>query len=274
MNDTLVIYHAGCQDGFTAAWVVHTAHNAIPLDNFYPANYNEEPPYDQVVDNHVYLVDFSYPEEPMREIIRLAKTVTVLDHHKTARDNLQPLFDESLIHGTFDMRRSGAKITWDWFFEGLAPPHALLNVEDRDLWTWKLSTTKDVCNGLALLSMTFDKWDWAMDHRNYSTLFERGNVVTQIRHQDVESIAKRYEWTNCDGIAVPIANCPGFLASEVGHALCDKTGAPFSITYFDDQSKGIRIFSLRSQGDVDVGEIAKQRGGGGHPGAAGYTRPI
>ena len=42
-----VIYHAGCFDGFCAAWL---AHKVYPDAEFFPTHYGEEPPevgYDQ-----------------------------------------------------------------------------------------------------------------------------------------------------------------------------------------------------------------------------------
>jgi len=53
----------------------------------------------------------------------------------------------------------------------------------------------------------------------------------------------------------------------------DTLGAkyPFVVMYFDTADK--RVFSLRSRGEVDVANIAKRYGGGGHAGAAGFTMP-
>mgnify|MGYP001614915008 CR=1 FL=1 len=37
----MVIYHAGCWDGFCAAWLLHKAY---PRAEFVPAQYGEAPP--------------------------------------------------------------------------------------------------------------------------------------------------------------------------------------------------------------------------------------
>ncbi len=50
----LVIYHGGCPDGFTAAWVVHKVY---PEAEFYPGVYGQAPP--DVAGRDVILVDFS-----------------------------------------------------------------------------------------------------------------------------------------------------------------------------------------------------------------------
>ena len=44
-----------------------------------------------------------------------------------------------------------------------------------------------------------------------------------------------------------------------------------TIVYYYDGDKLRWIYSLRSIGDLDVGEIAVQYGGGGHVNAAGFS---
>jgi len=43
------------------------------------------------------------------------------------------------------------------------------------------------------------------------------------------------------------------------------------MTKADKVEKGRYQYNLRSRGDFDVSEVAKQFGGGGHAGAAGFT---
>lgn len=59
------------------------------------------------------------------------------------------------------------------------------------------------------------------------------------------------------------------LQSEVCHELCQ--GEPFAAAYWDE-ADGTRRWSLRSSetDGVDVSEIAKLYGGGGHVHAAGF----
>ena len=59
-------------------------------------------------------------------------------------------------------------------------------------------------------------------------------------------------------------NCSN-LISEIGNVLSKRY--PFVVMYFDTPS--IRKFELRSS-SVDVSEIAKLHGGGGHKFAAGF----
>jgi len=59
---------------------------------------------------------------------------------------------------------------------------------------------------------------------------------------------------------------PGFLWRLAA------AGRPFGVCYFELGGK--RVYSLRSVHGVDVSEIAKAYGGGGHPAAAGFEVPV
>ena len=54
MSDRIVIYHAGCADGFCAAWLLW---REFPDAQFVPAHYGDVPP--DVTGKIVYVVDFS-----------------------------------------------------------------------------------------------------------------------------------------------------------------------------------------------------------------------
>ena len=85
----LVIYHANCWDGFCAAWVARKALGEIEP---FPAYYGAKPP--NVAGREVYILDFSYKRPVMREILASARSVVVLDHHKTAEVELDGIVDE------------------------------------------------------------------------------------------------------------------------------------------------------------------------------------
>jgi oligoribonuclease NrnB/cAMP/cGMP phosphodiesterase (DHH superfamily) len=128
-NRILCVYHANCFDGFTAAWVVRNYFGAEKVD-MHPANYGEPVP--SVRDREIVIVDFSYPLQELKALAQI-NNVLVLDHHKTAAEALKDLptvADWAAWNGdlsaVFDMERSGAGITWDFF----SPAH-----RGRGSWT-------------------------------------------------------------------------------------------------------------------------------------------
>jgi nanoRNase/pAp phosphatase (c-di-AMP/oligoRNAs hydrolase) len=66
-----------------------------------------------------------------------------------------------------------------------------------------------------------------------------------------------------------ICDCPGQFASDVGNELAKLVGTYGATCYHDTEGR-LKV-SLRSIGDYDVNEIAKQFGGGGHKNAAGFV---
>jgi uncharacterized protein len=267
MNDKpLVIYHYPCQDGFTAAWACWLVH---PDWEFYPAIHGDPPP--DVHGREVYMLDFSYKKPVMLELASKATKITVLDHHKTAEADLQELLMErgSNIFGTFDLSHSGARLAWDYFHSDEPVPLLIRYVEDRDLWKFTYSATKPISSWLFSKDYTFDNWN---DARNTLELYftealHSGLAILDKHSKDVLELSKLKFRYDINGHSVWCVNVPYTYASDMGHLLGE--GEPFAATFFYD-GEGF-VFSLRSAEDgIDVSEIAKKYGGGGHKHAAGF----
>ena len=260
----IVIYHDNCWDGFGAAWV---AHKIYPDATFIPAKYGDKPP--DVTEQDVLMVDFSYPAGHMEEIASKAAYLKVLDHHKTAQEILK---DKS--YAIFDMNRSGAGLAWD---ELIGKPRPLLIdfVEDRDLWRWKLKDSKEISAVIASYPKEFEVWDklaYALDN-NYFEAVKEGRAILRYTSQSTNEACLHHRILDIGGYKVPAVNTC-LLMSEVGDILCRLyPDAPFAAYYFDRED-GKRQWGLRSRGDFDVSEVAKELGGGGHKGAAGFIGEI
>lgn len=258
----LCIYHGNCADGFTAAWV---AHHAFDGEIDLHAGVYQTPPPD-VTDREVFLVDFSYKRPVLEAMREKARRIVVLDHHKTAEADLSNLTGVETI---FDMNRSGARIAWDyWHGPSDPPPRTLLHVEDRDLWRFALPHTREIQANIFSYPYQIAVWDELMA-ADPLKLAEEGRAIERKHFKDVnELIGVVTRRMTIGGYNVPIANLPYIHVSDAAHALCK--GEPFAGCYWDTP-KG-RVFGLRSTDDgVDVSEIAKQYGGGGHRNASGFT---
>jgi oligoribonuclease NrnB/cAMP/cGMP phosphodiesterase (DHH superfamily) len=88
----------------------------------------------------------------------------VLDHHKTAQEALSNWTDKpENLEIVFDMNRSGAGITWDYFSAShddlpLRPP-LIDYVEDRDIWKFALSDSKIINSVIGIEPLDFDNYD-------------------------------------------------------------------------------------------------------------------
>jgi len=287
----LVIYHANCWDGFCAAWVARKALGKIEA---VPAHYGTEPP--DVTGRTVYLLDFSYKRPEMRRLLSQAQSLVVLDHHKTAEAELDgivdefiqrpdqiasPLGDAELPLVWFDTSKSGARLAWEYFNRqhGPSPSDVLVPLspwlvdytEDRDLWRHALPDSEYVNAALRSYQLDFELWDW-FERESVSRFVVEGQSIRRRERQIIEDHVRNARIENFDGTwTVPIVNATTLFSEIAGELAKDQ---PFAACYFDRQD-GKRQWSLRSAPDgIDVSEIAKAHGGGGHKHAAGFEQEI
>lgn len=304
MSRFICIYHAGCADGFTAAWAVH---KSLPDDAVYiPARHGEAPP--DVTGAHVFIVDFSYPRAVIEEMQRTAASILILDHHKSAEEDLRGLkraldiiqpkrrpahdwirhinnaerdradgIELARTHIVFDMDRSGAQLAWDYFHFDHTRPRLIEHVADRDLWRFEFNDTEAIVALVMSHPMDFTIWS-DLAHQvdvNAWGVAQQGDAIIRSAQQDIDKIiTASLRFMTIGTHRVPVVNAPHMLASKIGHILCDMHHPPFAATYFD-RADGRRAFSLRSTEEgEDVADIARSFGGGGHRNAAGFTAPI
>lgn len=280
----LCIYHGNCADGYTAAWAVKKA-LGDGVD-FHPGVYGQTPP--NVEGRDVIMVDFSYKRPVLEQMATTARSILILDHHKTAAEDLAGLgyiparytdFQETddpaaRVGVVFDMDRSGAQIAWDFFHPGEQRPLLVDYVADRDLWRFKMPKSREVNAYVFAHEYSFDQWD-ALNvkmNENIEVVSAMGWAIEKKHHKDVAELVKVTERTMViGGFAVPVANIPYTLTSDAGNLMAK--GEPFAACYWDTPAG--RVFSLRSTDDgVDVSAVAKKYGGGGHRNASGFQKPI
>jgi oligoribonuclease NrnB/cAMP/cGMP phosphodiesterase (DHH superfamily) len=264
----LIIFHANCLDGFGAAYAAHAHFSAQRIEaEFFPASHGEEPP--ECAGREVYIVDFSYKREALKQICAAANRVTILDHHITAQEDLEGLEREHAnLTVMFDMEKSGAVLSWEHFHQ--APvPRILLHVQDRDLWRFELDGTDDINTALMSHPFSFEFWaELAGSEARMAALRAEGETLNRYRKQLVEQYKSRAVLGKVAGYEVPVVNAPHAIISELLGELAQEY--PFAAGYQDKGSK--RSWSLRSRrdGGEDVAKIAERFGGGGHRNAAGF----
>lgn len=270
MSDYTVIYHAGCNDGFGAAWICRGELEDKEDVEYVPAHYKGAPP--DVTGREVYIVDFSYPRDVLIEMARTAASIVVLDHHKTAREALSGV-DAELhcpAHVIFDMEHSGAMLTWQHFHGNAEPPELIRYVQDRDLWRFELPDSKAVTAWLSSWTHNFEVWDQlaALLDEGPANARREGRAILRAQEQQIEHLCRHPRRQAIDGHDVPTVNSPVYM-SEIGHILAK--GELFSGVWYE-QEDGRKKWSLRSEpGGLDVSEVAKALGGGGHEHAAGFV---
>lgn len=270
-NPILCIYHGNCADGFGAAWAVRE--RFVGDVEFHHGVYQADPP--DVRGKWVVIVDFSYKRPVLEAMAASARSILVLDHHKSAAEDLAglpvPVHTDWLpsrgLYALFDMHRSGARIAWDYFHPGATPPPLLQHIEDRDLWRFALEGTREIQAALFSYPYDFDLWARLM-RSPVDDLRRQGEAIERKHHKDVaELLAVTQRRMTIGGHDVPVASLPYTMVSDAAHLMA--RGEPFAACYWDTSEA--RIFGLRSTTDgIDVSQIASLYGGGGHEHAAGF----
>ena len=263
-----VLYHAHCTDGTGSKFAAWSKFKESA--EYIPVQYSKPVP-DMEPRSRVYIIDFSYPKNVLEQLISVHKEVVVLDHHKTAQADL-----EGVPGCTFDMHRSGCVMAWNYFHPGVEVPDLLLDIQDRDLWLFKRPNSKITHAGLKLLEDKMSEWNHCVTcEEDYDYLVDAGKTLLKAQDLTVASYVKnKIKVIKFLGYKVGITNTTE-LISEIGDAICldSKLAVDFAFMYCITAKNEV-LCSLRSAGNMDVSNIAKRYGGGGHKNAAGFGTEI
>ena len=259
----IFVYHGNCHDGFGAAWV---AHKVLGDNCTYTFGERNTPP-KNVEGRDVYIADFTFSEQQLRDLASKANRVINLDHHKTGGDVINKLIAEGVIEGEYNVHMSGASLAWKWFFKDEPAPDLVRYIEDRDLWLKQLPSCDDYFFSLLAYPMDFDVWT-GLSLRSSIDMINEGKLLVKNQQNQIEKILSRGVSTlYIEGFEVPVCNAPFMFASDIGHQLSQGNDFAATYTFHNDEIK----FSLRSNDEgQDVAVIAAKFGGGGHRNAAGF----
>ncbi|XWV24767.1 DHH family phosphohydrolase-like protein [Tupanvirus deep ocean] len=284
-NVDVVLYHGSCSDGFGSAFVVWLYYKRLyGLERansiqYLPCYYQKEnqsfaPEFlEKLTDKNILMCDFSYKYSQLMRLIYVSKSFMILDHHKTAKADLdRPDFPSSLK--IFDMNRSGAGITWDYFFPDQPIPKFLAHIQDRDIWTKKYSETSEFVAFFYEQEFDFDLWEKYLDDAMVKKAIETGRSWLEYQKVIIDKVIKKTSYViqeiNGQYSVVLYCNCPE-LKSDIGNLVFKALPiGDFSCVWdynlYTDQTN----YSFRSTDDrYDVSAIASKFGGGGHRNASG-----
>lgn len=269
MKNVIIYYHKGCTDGFTSAWAAYKKFgNKAVYSPMRPGEHIDDIP----VNSTCFAVDWTPHADDAQKMLYNGSSLVVLDHHASAKNDFDDI-DEEAFTFIFDNDHSGAHLAWKYFHPKKSIPRLVKYVEDVDLWK---SRYKDSAAFGALISTTehtFLNWNKMVrgleNKVTAKQLIRDGNLL--MTHEDLlmARIASKARWVKFEkkeGLAV---NCPIFQ-SGIGNILALKSGT-FGIVWFD-QGDAIKA-SLRGVGKMQLGDIAKKYGGGGHQNASAFTWP-
>jgi len=261
-----VIYHKDCSDGFGARFAAE--YLLRDRAQYYAAKHGDPPP--DVTNKNVAIVDFSYDRETILNMKKIAKSIVILDHHKTAQEAL-----EDLDFAIFDMKKSGAMLAWEFFNKEKTVPTMIHYIQDRDLWKFELKDSAAFSAAFDMIPFTFEDYYQCLFHVKIDKLIKDGSIILEYNKRTIEQTCKHahdrvFKKSLYKKYKTCVVNSPT-LQSEIGNYLSSDCGYDIALVWYFDHSSNSTNVSIRTgRNDVDVSEIAKTFGGGGHKKAAGF----
>lgn len=280
-------FHHNDADGKCAAyWVKVLARRNGQSLSFVEMDYTKPFPFDSIEkDERVYIVDFSIMPDDMRKLLEITQDVTWIDHHKTAIERYEGF--EYDIRGIRGDGIAGCMLTWIYlsqmtnYGEGpialfdpsdvrLAPSFTQL-IADWDVWRFKFGEkTRQFIIAFNALNLGLDDKDWPFwdrlcNHANVSRMVLDGATMLKYRDGWAANYMNlgfecNFEGYSCFAVNIGFANSEYFKSLEKDYDI-------WIAFVYDGSHWRYSLYSTK----VDVSEIAKKYGGGGHRGAAGFT---
>lgn len=277
-------YHNDADGKCSAFWVKHFLGKILNIE-FISMDYLKPFPLDIIQqDEEVYIVDYSIDPQIL-DLLMLLKTnnITWIDHHKTAIDKYQILPYTEKIRGVRQDGVAACMLTYcylrhmttcgtgeikpfePWMTED-APMFTKL-IADWDTWTMKYGDrTKQFITAFNAGDFEPNGKDW-LDCPSLPTekMIKAGKAMIEFRDgwaRDYLSLGflTYFEGYKCFALNLGRCNSEYFKTIQLG------TYDVYISFVFDGVQYSVSMYSQV----VDVSEIAKKYGGGGHKGAAGF----
>ena len=265
-KNTAILYHGGCPDGFGAAYAAWKKFSDTA--DYIPVRYAQPIP-KNLEGKELYLVDFCYDKDTMKELLKTSKSLMVLDHHEGNREIIK-----SIPQHIYDVQHSGAALTWRHFHPGTQLPTFLQYVEDADLYRMVPDEERAIITYAYAQLFHFDVWDDLVrridDKTERAAMVERGKVYQEYFQIIARQLASGAELVMFEGHTCYLAAGEKMFITEMGHQLQEKL-PPFALIVRAGAT-GLRV-SLRGDGTVDVAKLAQKYGGNGHPASAAFSLP-
>jgi len=148
MDFNVLIYHDNCRDGICSLWCAHhysdkkfdkiglSASKDLDLKRY---NFKNK---------KIIFADVCPSLENIKALSKIAKHITIIDHHESNLRKTIELSEEQNVDMIFDMKRSACQMIWDYFFEDKKRPWFIDHVGDKDIWAQKLKYNDEIIKSL------------------------------------------------------------------------------------------------------------------------------
>lgn len=272
------IYHGDCIDGTAAAAVLLKKFpdaRLFPLDR----NYTEK----DIVEIYealepgtiLYIVDFALrTDAEVRTLAKKASRVVTIDHHISDTERLKKLAAEyEKFEYVFDNKRSGASLTWVYFFGAETMPRIIALVEDGDTGKFEFPEETTLSGGVLMPLMGKPKEMGAIFETPIAEILADGKKKIDFMYFLLETYMRKTDpvFLKIGTHAVPAYNVTfnvERMRSTLGHMLAEKHNGTVVLFRISGNEVGLSIRGLDGA-EPSALELAQILGGGGHRNASG-----
>ncbi len=297
-EEVKILYHDDMDGRCAAAVVWLFAPGDEHETKCFPVDYNRRMPFEKIIANErVWVVDFSMPTvELWYGLLSVTADIVWIDYHGTAiekaKEVIWPLTGPP-VGIRIEGEQSGCELVWEygeecnWIDVTRQKPETVRFIGDRDVWAWKFGiSTAEFHAGLGVEDTNPESslWKELLDGNKSDRINtvgkvrDNGRVILKFKEEMFMELQRKAGFdatlVGFEGMKVRAVNAcgvgsEGFLGEgwQTGGML---TGydvlMPF---YWDGRQWVVSMYSPR--GGLNVAVIAKQRGGGGHTHASGFS---
>lgn len=275
-------YHSSDLDGHCSGAIVK---HACPECEMHPINYEDEFPWNEIEQGErVFMVDFTL--QPFEQMIALNKRASLIwiDHHKTAIEESQKHDLSLILSGYRDRSYAACVLTWEYLFPNNDMPEEIRFLGLYDVWDHENPDVYSFQMGMRLRetdpvtatiqqwwSLIFDNSGW---HKEFlQQVISEGEIIITYQNQTNAKLSLSCAFEiELDGLKFIAANVQGVDSKFFNAVWNDERHdamLPFGWKKGQWTASMFTTPEKISQG-VDVGQIARIHGGGGHAGAAGF----
>ena len=298
---TTVIYHSADFDGIFCREI---ARKFLPEAELIGWNFGD-PLIPFPTKGQLYILDLSAECLSASDIPDDWKQRTIwIDHHKTSMEKWTGDVPGYRIDGV-----AACRLAWQWFstdhtdpvvqFGGLpekqafiertvSEPLAVRLAGEYDIWDKRDPRAETFQYGLRSKELTPEDWKWLLTVRDnmkqgeydlaktnlaVDELIHTGRILQAYQQKiDADLVTHRSYRLTWEGLNFIVLNTGRF--NSLTYAALDKpeTGHDALLGYmFNGKCWTVSLYHANHRKDIDLSEIAKKHGGGGHRGACGFT---
>jgi oligoribonuclease NrnB/cAMP/cGMP phosphodiesterase (DHH superfamily) len=279
MSKALIYYHDDL-DGLCSAAIMNQflQQKTIGYSNppiFIKCNHKDDIDISSIdTDDTVAVLDFSFKPEIMTQVKNKAREVIWCDHHVSAKD-----YNYNDLAGYRDFSNkglSGCECTWKYCFPNLPTPSCVEMIGDYDTWRLRIPDSINFFEGLMLnqpMKPYGNEWLILLSDSSYNFCRQRiesyiydGTIALETKNRYCKEILLAFGYeTEISGYKAYALNIQRIGSKAFGNKI---DTYPICISFiFDGNQYTVSLYSTQ----VNVAEIAKTFGGGGHVGAAGFV---